>query len=167
MPKRILHAGCGGEHLPDWLAGEEIRLDIDPVTAPDIVASMTDMGEIGQFDAVYCSHALEHLYPYDVPLALAEFLRVLHRGGVAIIMVPDLEAVAPTEEILYESPVGPIAGLDLFYGCRIRLRDKPYMAHHTGFTADTLGAALAANGFRDHKTVRLSGWNLMGVGLKP
>ena len=167
MTKRILHAGCGGEHLPDWLAGEEVRLDIDPECGPDIVASLTDMGEIGSFDAIYCSHTLEHLYPHHVPLALDEFLRVLRHGGVAIVIVPDLEAVRPTEEVLYESRVGPIAGLDLFYGYRPWLQDNPYMAHHTGFVADTLWAALAAVGFQNIRTERMSGWNLMGVGLKP
>ena len=167
MTKRILHAGCGGESLPEWLAGEEVRLDIDPECGPDIVASLTDMGKIGPFDAVYCSHTLEHLYPHDVPVALGECLRVLCRGGVAILVVPDLEDVRPTEEILYETPAGQIAGLDLYYGYRPWLRANPFMAHHTGFIAATLEKALAAVGFQNVRTERMSGWNLMGVGLKP
>jgi ubiquinone/menaquinone biosynthesis C-methylase UbiE len=152
--------------LPPWLGGEEVRLDIDPDTKPDIVASMTDMGEIGPFDAVYSSHALEHLYPHDVPVALAEFLRVLRGGGMALVIVPDLEDVRPTEEVLYETPAGPVAALDLYYGYRPWLRTCPYMAHHTGFISATLEKALAAVGFQNVRTQRLSGWNLMGVGLK-
>src|SRR5262252_6440154 len=116
--KQILHAGCGGEPMPPWLDGAEVRLEIDAAVKPDIVASMTDMGAIGSYDAIYCSHALEHLYPHEIPLALGEFLRVLKPGGAAIIIVPDLEDAEPTDEVLYVSPGGPIAGFDLFYGHR-------------------------------------------------
>ena len=49
-PSRVLHVGCGAPH-PDKLpeaffprdAWAEVRLDIDPDVAPDIVASITDM----------------------------------------------------------------------------------------------------------------------------
>jgi len=165
--KQILHVGCGGEHLPPWLAGAEVRLDLDPAAEPDIYACMTDMGDIGPYDAIYCSHALEHLYPYQVPSALGEFWRVLVPGGVAIIIVPDLEDVRPTEEVLYVSPGGPIAGFDLFYGHRASLQNNALMAHHTGFVASTLGKALTEAGFQSVRTERQRGWNLIGLGLKP
>ena len=55
---KILHVGCGGEKLPPPLnEHEEIRVDIDPDTHPNIVASMTALGDIGEYDFVYCSHA--------------------------------------------------------------------------------------------------------------
>lgn len=166
--RRVLHAGCGNEHLPEWLEGEEVRLDIDRACKPDILASMTDMPEhIGPYDIVYCHHALEHCYPYDVPVALAEFFRVLKPVGHVVVFVPDLEDVRPTNDILYESPAGPIAGLDLFYGHRPSLDSRPWMAHHTGFIAATLAEALTDAGFRTVGVKRLSGWNLMGVGTKP
>jgi len=164
--KRILHVGCGGEHLPPWLDGEEIRLDLDPAAEPDIVASMTDMGPIGPYDAVYSSHSVEHLYPHEVPWALGEFLRVLKPGGAAIIIVPDLEDAKPTDEVLYVSPGGPIAGFDLFYGHRASVQANPYMAHHTGFVASTLRKALKQAGFQSIQIDRQSGWNLLALGLK-
>lgn len=166
-PRRTLHVGCGGDSLPPWLGGEEVRLDIDPACAPDIVASMIDMGDIGEFEAVYCSHALEHLCPHDLPTALSEFLRVLRPGGVAIVVVPDLEDVRPTDEILYVSPAGPVAGLDMIYGLRTHLKAMPHMAHHNGFVKRTLGDALARAGFKDVRAQRLEGFNLMGTGVKP
>jgi SAM-dependent methyltransferase len=163
---RVLHAGCGGDPLPNYGFGdcEEVRLDIDANMNPDIVASITDMGDIGTFGAVYCSHALEHLYPHDVPKALAEFKRVLNPGGYVLLFVPDLEDARPTTDVLYESPAGPITGLDLFYGHAGLVAAMPYMAHHCGFTADTLLRVFVEAGFDQVVTQRIPYCcNLMAV----
>lgn len=162
----VLHVGCGHTPLPTWLSHyDEVRLDIDPGCKPDIVAGMTDMGDIGPFDAIYSSNCLEHLYPHDVPVALAEFRRVLRPGGAAIIFVPDLEGVSATEEVLYESPCGPITGLDMIFGKISYLKDTPYMAHHTGFVRETLAQTLEAAGFTSVTVLQIPERNLMGSGL--
>lgn len=164
---RVLHVGCGGIILPDWFHGlEEVRLDIDPACQPDIVASMTEMGEIGSYEAIFCSHALEHLYPHELKVALREFLRVLEPGGRVMAFVPDLEDVLPTEEILMVSPAGPITGLDMFYGHRVELEARPYMAHHNGFVSATLKSAFEDAGFEKVVIQRCSNYNLMGIGVK-
>jgi SAM-dependent methyltransferase len=166
---RLLHAGCGSTPLPPFMAREgceEVRLDIDPETKPDIVASLTDLGEIGPFDAVYCSHCVEHLYPKDVRVALAEFYRVTAPGGFALVIVPDLEGVQATEEVLFECPGGPLAGLDLIYGCRFDMVANPYMAHHSGFVSSTLESAMKAAGFDRVTMKRLPDYNLMAVGQR-
>lgn len=166
-PRRLLHVGCGDAALPGWLGTfAEVRLDISPRFNPHIVADMLDMGDIGEFDVIYNCHSLEHLYPHQVPLALAEFMRVLKPNGILIVFVPDVEDVRPTEEILIDSPAGPVAGLDILYGFRPMLKEHPYMAHHTAFTAKTLGAALLAAGYAQVSTKRLVHYNLFGTGLK-
>lgn len=167
MAGSLLHVGCGSDPLPQWACGyAETRLDIVPDYSPDIVADMTAMGDIGRFDAVYCSHALEHLPPHKVGVALREFLRVLNDGGNAIVFVPDLEGVSPTDEVLFESPAGPICGLDLMYGFRPVLAERPHMAHRTGFVASTLEAAFKDAGFSKVAVTRLGMYSLMGVGIK-
>lgn len=167
MGKSLLHVGCGGDSLPEWLQGfNEIRLDIDARVNPDIVASMIDLGDIGKFDAVLCVHALEHLHQHEVSTALSEFMRVLKPGGHAIVFVPDLEDVRPTEDVLYTSSAGEISGLDLIYGFRSAIKEFPYMAHKTGFTGTTLKQAIAAAGFRSSTVKRLDNYNMMGVGIK-
>lgn len=167
MEKTLLHVGCGCDPAPTWAkAYKEVRLDIDDKYNPDIVASMLDMGEIGNYDIVYCQHALEHLYPYEVVTALSEFKRVLNDGGIAMVIVPDLEDVKATEEVILESPIGPITGLDMIYGYRPALKDNPHMAHKTGFVESTLKKALTEAGFSKVFTNRNGNFNLIGVGKK-
>jgi predicted SAM-dependent methyltransferase len=85
MLKQVLHVGCGPPN-PQALHAtfrsdgwRELRLDINPAVEPDIIASMTQMDAVasGSVDAVWSSHNLEHPYAHEVPLALAEFYRVL------------------------------------------------------------------------------------------
>ncbi len=161
-PKTVLHVGCGtyaaeklhpAFHAPGWA---ELRLDIDAGVQPDIVASMTDMAPVagGSMDAVFSSHNLEHLYPHEVPVALAEFRRVLTEDGFALITLPDIETIAGFVAAnglaapAYASALGPITPLDMLYGFGPALaRGNHFMAHRCGFTGQTLLAALAQAGF--------------------
>lgn len=171
---KILHAGCGGDKLPREFFGfpadaEEIRLDIDDTFKPDILGSITDMGDIGPFDAAYTSHTLEHLYPYDVPNALDEFLRVLRPGGHVICIVPDLEGVQPNEDVVYVCGDGgyEITGLHMFYGDPRLIQQYPYMAHHCGFVSATLEKAFVAAGFTTVRVIRIPTiHSLMAVAVK-
>lgn len=154
--KSILHVGCGRSPLPPLFVGyEEVRLDIDPDVQPHIVASITDLGDIGPFDALYTSHCLEHLYPHEVLGALQGFKRVLKPGGAAIIIVPDLEGVQPTDDTVYDSPAGPVSGLDMIYGMARLIATNPYMAHHCGFVQQTLTEVIEAAGFAKCDTTRV------------
>ena len=163
----FLHVGCGGNPAPTWLdAYEEVRLYIDPQHNPHIVASMLDLGEIGPYDVVFSSHALEHVYPHEVPVAVEGFHRVLKKNGLLTVVVPDLEDIRPTEDVVYESLSGPVTGLDMYYGMARLIADNPYMAHKCGFTQGTLTKVLIDAGFSTIHVERVGGHNLLGVGVK-
>lgn len=161
--KRFLHVGCGEkrrQHTTKTFAGEgwqEVRYDIDPEVGADIVGSMVKMDQIpsGGMDAIFSSHSIEHQYPHEVPVALAECRRVLKPDGFMIITCPDLQGLASllTKGRLMEpfavSPAGPISAIDVLYGYRPALAaGNRYMQHRTGFTRGSMAAALQEAGFR-------------------
>jgi ubiquinone/menaquinone biosynthesis C-methylase UbiE len=177
----VLHVGCGAkdnQSLHQRFRGREwreIRLDLDPSVTPDVVASITDMRPIADasVDAVWSSHNLEHLSAHEVPIALAEFLRVLRPGGLALITLPDLQQVAEfivadkLEDVAYESPAGPITPLDCVYGLgRAIAGGHSLMAHRTGFTEKTLRKHLERAGFRDVR-ISFSPFALWAEAVKP
>ena len=164
MVKTLLNVGAGHrsnqaalpKHFrgPDW---REIRVDINPNNDPDILGSMLHMPgvEPESIDAVFSSHSIEHLYPEEIPIALQEFLRVLKSDGVVVINCPDIQAAAELiaqDKLLdtaYMSPSGiAVTPFDMVYSHRSMTgRDKPFMAHHCGFTLSVLRTTMIANGF--------------------
>ncbi len=176
--KRVLHVGCGHNTMdklhgtfktPDW---KEVRLDINPAVNPDILASITDMSMIpdASFEALYSSHNVEHLYPYEAPLALKEFRRVLKPEGFALITLPDLRQVAEyiaagkEEETVLLTNRGAITPLDILYGFRPFLAaGNTFMAHRFAYTDVTLKKSLHAAGFADISIERDGEFNLWAV----
>lgn len=160
--KKVLNVGGNTKEIPlprEYAGFEHLLLDIDPAVAPDILCDARELAALdaGQFDAVYCSHNLEHYYRHDVPRVLAGFLHVLKAGGFAQIRVPDIQAVMratvdrglDVDDALYESPAGPITVADVLYGygAEIERSRNDFYAHKTGFTQKSLLKALDEAGF--------------------
>lgn len=143
-------------HYRDW---QHLLLDIDPRGDADIILDARKLHTLaaGQFDAVYCSHNLEHYYRHDVQSVLAGFYHVLKPDGFAEVHVPDMRAVLKRfvetgmemGDILYESPGGPISVADVIYGWgkQIESSGGDFYAHKNGFTKASLTAALTTAGF--------------------
>jgi protein O-GlcNAc transferase len=178
---KVLHVGCGhpesGKLPPgfDPRLWREVRVDLDPQTEPDFVASVDDLGPVGDesVDAVYSSHNIEHLLPSQVPKAMAEFFRVLKPKGLVMITLPDLTSAARAilrEELhapLYNSPAGVVTAHDLIYSYGPFVESgNPFMLHKTGFTAGSLGQVLNKAGF-ERVSVSSHNHSLWAVGHKP
>lgn len=160
--KKVLNVGGNSKAIalpPHYAEFEHLLLDIDPSGSPDIVCDARNLATLegGQFDAVYCSHNLEHYYRHDVPRVLAGFLHVLREGGFAQIRVPDISEVMritveqglDIDDVLYQSSAGPIMVLDVLYGYSVEIErsQQDFYAHKTGFTQKSLLAALQRSGF--------------------
>ena len=162
MARKVLNVGGNSREIaiPRQYSGfEHVLLDIDPSGEPDIVCDARELALLdpGGFDAVYCSHNLEHYFRHDVARVLAGFVHVLKPDGFAHIRVPDIGALMrrvaeedlDVEDMLYESPAGPIAVLDVLYGYGRKIEEsgEDYYAHKTGFTVRSLERALRRAGF--------------------
>ena len=175
----FLHVGCGPKHKDrtpfasqNW---REIRLDIDSAVQPDVIGTMTDMKAVrdASVDAVFSSHNIEHLYPHEVPIALAEFYRVLKPDGFVLLTCPDLQSVCARvsndqlTDAAYQSGMGPITPLDILFGHRASLKaGNLHMAHRCGFTKKVLLSTLVAAGFDAGVKARPQVYDLWAIGLK-
>jgi len=160
--RKVLNVGGNSKEIPlppEYAGFDHWLLDIDPKGAPDIVCDARELATLegGAFDAVYCSHNLEHYYRHDVQRVLAGFLHMLKDGGFAHIRVPDINEVMrltierglDIDDVLYTSPSGPIMVLDVLYGYTVQIErsGEDFYAHKTGFTQKSLLSALDRAGF--------------------
>jgi SAM-dependent methyltransferase len=117
--RRVRHLRYVTADLNDPAA--DLRLDITAIDLPD-----------ASFDAVICSHVLEHVH--DDAAAMRELRRITSPGGWCLIMVP----IDPDRAHTYEDPsiVAPAA------------RERAFWQHdHVRLYAADIGERLAAAGF--------------------
>ncbi|MET0346452.1 MAG: methyltransferase domain-containing protein [Casimicrobiaceae bacterium] len=161
-PRRVLNVGGGSKTIPipaHYAGWEHVLLDLNPAVGPDVVCDARELDTLAgaQFDAIYCSHNLEHYYRHDTARVLRGFLHVLKPDGFAEIRVPDLRAVMQKvvrdnldlEAVLYNSDAGPINVLDVIYGLAREIEESgsDFQAHKAGFTPQSLGRTLEHAGF--------------------
>jgi hypothetical protein len=159
---RVLNVGGGNKEIPIppcYVNWRHDLLDIDPKGKPDVVCDARELHTLAanQYDAIYCSHNLEHYYRHDVPRVLRGFLHVLKQDGFAEIRVPDMrslmkrvvESNLDIDDILYQAPGGPISARDVIYGWakQIETSGVDFYAHKTGFMTDSLETVLRETGF--------------------
>ena len=64
-PRRLLNVGGGSKTIaipPHYAGWEHLLLDVDTKSAPDVVCDARELASLpaAQYDAIYCSHNLEH-----------------------------------------------------------------------------------------------------------
>ncbi len=87
---KLLNLGCGGVYHKDWI-------NIDFVSRNENVKSHNLLKGIpldsNSMDVVYHSHVLEHFSKFDGKQFIKECHRVLKKGGIIRIAVPDYERI--------------------------------------------------------------------------
>ncbi len=162
--RALLNVGGGSKtfaipgHYDGW---QHLLLDIDPKGGAEVVFDARELEQLAPrlFDAIYCSHNLEHYYHHEVPRVLGGFVHVLKPDGFAEIRVPDLESVfreivvkgRSLDEQFQPNPRGPITARDIIFGWSVEIEESgtDFYAHKTGFTWPTLRGALQAAGFTE------------------
>lgn len=160
--KKFLNVGGGTkdtiipEQYHNW---QHILLDIDSSVNPDIVCDARKLNTLpaNEYDAIYCSHNLEHYLRHDALDVLKGFLHVLKDDGFAHIRVPDVQEVMRRAvnnnldigDTLYISSVGPISIRDVIYGYEKQIEEtgQDYYAHKTGFSPKSLKEFMQEAGF--------------------
>lgn len=160
---KVLNVGGGSKNTPipqhysEW---QHDLLDIDPRGNPDIVCDARELRTLagGQYEAIYCSHNLEHYYRHDGLNVLKGFLHILKEDGFAEIRVPDIAQVINAvvdqkldlDDVLYQSAAGPITAHDVMYGLQSEIVNsgQDFYAHKTGFTPKSLTKLLHDGGFQ-------------------
>jgi len=160
--KRLLNVGGASKEIPiprHYQGWEHVLLDVDPNQRPDVVCDARELARLPAelYDAVYCSHNLEHYWRHDVPRVLRGFAHVLRAHGFAEVAVPDLLAVFAEvqrrnlglDDALYDSDLGPISANDVIYGHgrQIAASGNDFYAHKNAFTRTSLAQALGRAGF--------------------
>lgn len=129
-----LDIGCGDFKREGYLG-------VDPFVATDYQAPMWELPfEDDSIEAIYSSHALEHISKFEVPLTLDEWRRVLMPGGAIEIHVPDLRWCC--EQWLARQ------GTDWYLDTLFGMQNHPGEFHKTGFTPDILRRYLVDAGLR-------------------
>lgn len=135
-----LHLGSGTRTLKGFL-----QVDIEPWPNVDIVS---DLGELTMIDnesvdEIYTSHSFEYFDAHQALIALAEWKRVLRRGGKLFISVPDFASLVK----IYEETRDLSKILGPLFGRWKNLKVGETIYHRTVYDFDSLSETLRLAGF--------------------
>lgn len=160
--RKVLNVGGNSKDIQipsQYSSWQHVLLDIDPRGNPDIVCDARELMSMGknEYDAIYCSHNLEHYYRHDARKVISGFLHILKADGLAHVRVPDIDALMKiavakkmdVDDFLYQSSAGPITVRDVLYGYGVEIEQSgnDFFAHKTGFSPKSLTRTLNECGF--------------------
>ncbi|HKD15355.1 MAG TPA: methyltransferase domain-containing protein [Candidatus Angelobacter sp.] len=101
-----LHLGCGKKHIPGFV---HVDLEDQPHIDFRIPVNQLTFAADNSVELIYASHVLEHFGRHEVDQVLREWFRVLCKGGILRLAVPDFEAVVSRYQETQE--LGELIGL--------------------------------------------------------
>lgn len=141
---KALHLGCGKRFIPDYI-------HIDLADYPHIDyrhdVKTLPMFEDSTIDLIYASHVIEYFDRVEVMDVLNEWRRVLKKGGILRLAVPDFEAMVRVYGEFRDLSLihGPLYGRYEIEGT------KKIIYHKTAYDFSSLKAVLEKSKFRNIK----------------
>ena len=147
-----INFGCGRQVLDGWFNVDAVHSPRAP-RAPELVHALqfTPAGAVANplplpdncADELQAMHVVEHVYAWEAPALLAEWRRLLKRGALLVLELPNIEAaarnlLAGAKDQMCMWP---------FYGDPGHL--DPFMCHRWGYTPRTIRQLVESAGFRD------------------
>ena len=139
-----IHLGCWHRYIPNW-----VHVDLCDMEHIDYNRDIRDLKcfDDGVADIIYSSHSFEYFDRFEAVDVIAEWGRVLKKGGILRLSVPDLSAIIKIYQQsgdLYKI-IGPLFGrmeIDTVDG-------KDCLYHKTVWDEKTLTEFLIENGFEN------------------
>ena len=134
--KVFVNVGCGFDSSEEF-----INVDVLPLPHIHHVHNITDLSMFpdGSVDMLYASHVVEHLPKKDFDATIQEWRRVLRKGGVFRLSVPDFDNLV---EVYVKEGRNPDLIQDNVLG-----QEPPYDNHYTLWTMEKMEAMLTGAGF--------------------
>jgi predicted SAM-dependent methyltransferase len=136
--KTLLHIGCGKKNSPEFI-------NIDARPFPHVHIITDDITDLSDFDSdsvdlIYMCHILEHVKRDDIKNVLLEMKRVLKKGGVLRLSVPDFDRLID----VYNASEKNVDAI-----CRQLMggQDHQYNIHYSVFNNQSLSEILQSAGF--------------------
>jgi predicted SAM-dependent methyltransferase len=132
-----LHIGCGKVNHPAF-----VNIDGYPWRHVHLVQSIKRLGRFrsGTADLIYASHCLEHIGHHETIAVLTEWNRVLKKGGVLRLSVPDFDKLVGIYQQHGRDP-------DVVMSALMGGQKSLYNFHYTALNDVNLTRALLAAGF--------------------
>lgn len=137
--KIYIHLGCGPVNSPEF-----INVDIMPYSHIHYIRKVEDLSIFPDeyADLIYACHILEHISHNRVVDVLKEWCRVLKKGGILRLSVPDFDK-------LIEVYLSEGKDLDSIIGPLVGGQDNPYNYHYSVFNEALLKKLLISAGFKE------------------
>jgi predicted SAM-dependent methyltransferase len=138
-----LNIGCGGRRLPGYTGVDAVERPAADIIAPAHKVPLAD----GVAEEVLAVHLVEHILPWELKAALAEWHRLLRPRGLLVLELPDL--LKCCRNILDGRAKGgkhpdQLGMWGLFGDNRY---EDPYMLHRWAYTFSTLAPIVEEAGF--------------------
>lgn len=133
-----LHLGCGTRYIPGF-----VHVDLVDLPHVDYKIDCKDLSifKTESVDLIYACHLLEHFNRHEVENVLQEWYRVLIKGGILRISVPDFEKIT----LVYNKT----KNVDLILGLVVGGQDYAYNFHNMIFDFDSLSNLLKKVNFTE------------------